>query len=425
MEKEERPPHDAAVAASLSAPRRRHSAAAARQARWLTYTNAPPHTVDNRFILKGYRPQGTFRRNLRSLWQLHNETGNIWTHLIGFLIFLFLTATTWHILKPAPLDLSPRALLALEQRLFAAGKANLADLVQTVGSWERQVVALGQSRLEAVEERLRSIGRHNLEELQHLQASLRHYGQNGLHELSGMGDRLAEMGSHAVSDLEAAVHRAVAGALDARWPVRRWPVYVFTAGAMICMLTSSVCHLFGCCAAHISGMLWRFDYAGIAVLIVASFFPPVYYGFMCHPYIRAFYLLTTSLLGLSTLFVTLLDRFQRPEYVPARAAIFVGLGLWGVVPIIHGWRLNLGEEAVHEALGYDILMGVLYLLGAGLYAARVPERWKPGAFDVAFHSHQLFHIAVVVAACVHYKATQVLVAWRDATGGCPALPPTL
>eukprot|EP00887_Chlorella_sp_A99_P005084 scaffold25.g5084.t1 len=231
MEKEERPPHDAAVAASLSAPRRRHSAAAARQARWLTYTNAPPHTVDNRFILKGYRPQGTFRRNLRSLWQLHNETGNIWTHLIGFLIFLFLTATTWHILKPAPLDLSPRALLALEQRLFAAGKANLADL--TVGSWERQVVALGQSRLEAVEERLRSIGRHNLEELQHLQ------------------------------------------------------------------------------------------------------------------------------------------------------------------------------------------------LGAGLYAARVPERWKPGAFDVAFHSHQLFHIAVVVAACVHYKATQVLVAWRDATGGCPALPPTL
>ena len=31
-----------------------------------------------------------------------------------------------------------------------------------------------------------------------------------------------------------------------------------------------------------------------------------------------------------------------------------------------------------------------------LYAARVPERWKPGAFDVAFHSHQLFHVCVVV-----------------------------
>lgn len=31
---------------------------------------------------------------------------------------------------------------------------------------------------------------------------------------------------------------------------------------------------------------------------------------------------------------------------------------------------------------------------------------------------QLFHVAVVVAACVHYKAVRVLLAWRDATGGC-------
>lgn len=36
---------------------------------------------------------------------------------------------------------------------------------------------------------------------------------------------------------------------------------------------------------------------------------------------------------------------------------------------------------------------------------------------------QLFHLCVVVAACVHYKAVRVLLAWRDATGGClPPLP---
>jgi hypothetical protein len=32
-------------------------------------------------------------------------------------------------------------------------------------------------------------------------------------------------------------------------------------------------------------------------------------------------------------------------------------------------------------------------------------------------------VAVVVAACVHYKAVRVLLAWRDASGGC--LPPGL
>jgi len=30
---------------------------------------------------------------------------------------------------------------------------------------------------------------------------------------------------------------------------------------------------------------------------VASFYPPVYYGFMCHPKARLFYLVTTTILG--------------------------------------------------------------------------------------------------------------------------------
>ena len=47
----------------------------------------------------------------------------------GFLIFLCLTAATVS-LKPAPLDLSPAALLRLEQRLYQSGKANLAELAQ-------------------------------------------------------------------------------------------------------------------------------------------------------------------------------------------------------------------------------------------------------------------------------------------------------
>jgi adiponectin receptor len=47
---------------------------------------------------------------------------------------------------------------------------------------------------------------------------------------------------------------------------------------MVCLLTSATCHLFGCCSAHVTAVMWRFDYAGIAVLIVASFFPTVHYG---------------------------------------------------------------------------------------------------------------------------------------------------
>ncbi|KAJ3011214.1 hypothetical protein HKX48_006964 [Thoreauomyces humboldtii] len=49
-----------------------------------------------------------------------------------------------------------------------------------------------------------------------------------------------------------------------------------------------------------------------------------------------------------------------------------------------------------------ISSGVIYFIGAVVYASRVPERWAPGKFDIWFHSHQIFHILVVAAAVVHY-----------------------
>jgi hypothetical protein len=62
-------------------------------------------------------------------------------------------------------------------------------------------------------------------------------------------------------------------------------------------MAGQVCHLLGCCQAHVAATVWRFDYAGIVVLIVTSFVPPVYYGFMCNPGLRAFYLISTTCLG--------------------------------------------------------------------------------------------------------------------------------
>ena len=81
------------------------------------------------------------------------------------------------------------------------------------------------------------------------------------------------------------------------WVVARWPVFVFMGGAMLCLLISSICHLFACCSRHAFSWAWQIDYGGIAILIVTSFYPPVYYGFMCRPVWRMFYLMMVSLLG--------------------------------------------------------------------------------------------------------------------------------
>ena len=54
-------------------------------------------------------------------------------------------------------------------------------------------------------------------------------------------------------------------------------------------------------------------------------------------------------------------------------------------------------------LDWVLLQGFLYILGATIYAERVPERLRPGQFDILGSSHQIFHVLVVLAALAHLK----------------------
>jgi len=82
--------------------------------------------------------------------------------------------------------------------------------------------------------------------------------------------------------------------------------------------------------------------------------------------------------------------------------MFALMGLSAIVPVAHAIRLY-GLAPMRQRIGLDwvLLQGVLYLLGATIYAARVPEKWRPGAFDVWGSSHQIFHVLVVLAAASH------------------------
>ena len=158
--------------------------------------------------------------------------------------------------------------------------------------------------------------------------------------------------------------------------------------------------------ARVSSIVWRIDYVGIAVLIVASFYPVVYYSFYCVPGLRTFYLTVMSAFGVAVLVITLMDRFQAAKYTPMRAVLFSGLGACGAFPILHQtfftWRVVPTPMIVTFWL--ELLMGACYLTGAYIYAIAVPEKWKPGRFDVWMSSHNIFHILVVMGAYVHYRA---------------------
>lgn len=82
--------------------------------------------------------------------------------------------------------------------------------------------------------------------------------------------------------------------------------------------------------------------------------------------------------------------------------MFIMMGLSAIVPVLHGLKLY-GLEQMQRQIGLSwlVLQGALYITGAVIYAARVPERWKPGQFDLFGSSHQIFHVLVLLAAAAH------------------------
>ncbi|GLJ29226.1 hypothetical protein SUGI_0576510 [Cryptomeria japonica] len=115
-------------------------------------------------------------------------------------------------------------------------------------------------------------------------------------------------------------------------------------------------------------------------------------------------------------FFVFLGVFQNPEFRTFRASLFFGMGVSGIAPILHKLILYKDEPAALYTTAYEVAMGVFYGLGALVYALRIPEKWKPGKFDIAGNSHQLFHVLVVIAAYTHYRAGLIYLQWRDAKG---------
>lgn len=85
------------------------------------------------------------------------------------------------------------------------------------------------------------------------------------------------------------------------------------------------------------------------------------------------------MLGLGCGLVSWINRFRTPGWRPYRAAMFVGLGASGVVPILQGIQAY-GFEAMDERMSIRlvILQGLIYILGAFLYAVcPVPPALAP------------------------------------------------
>ncbi|PKY38826.1 putative hemolysin-III channel protein Izh2 [Rhizophagus irregularis] len=274
------------------------------------FGDLPTWLQDNHDILKGYRrPTFSYVKCAKSLFYIHNESVNIWSHLIGTVAFFFLGFTTYYYV----LAHQPNA-----------------------KTWDFFVF------------------------------------------------------------------------------------YIFLLGAMICLAFSSTFHTLCCHSEKVCANWNRCDYIGIVTLIVGSFFPMIYYGFYCNKVLQIVYLSMISIFGAATISVAVLNRFRSPQFRWFRASLFIAMGLSAFVPLIHAifiYGIQLCFDVI--SLKWLLLMGALYITGAVIYGARVPEKWYPGTFDIYGSSHQIFHFFVIAAALVHYIGIiQAMTYWHEQNHLC-------
>lgn len=210
-------------------------------------------------------------------------------------------------------------------------------------------------------------------------------------------------------------------AFPASSPADYFFLFTFLFAAAKCLVCSTLWHTMSSIADQT--LLERFacvDYTGISLLIAASIVSTEYAAFYCEPVSRWTYIILTLTLGIAGSILPWHPTFNRADMSGARVLFYVTLGATGFAPMAQlayyrGWDWT---GAFYAPIGKSVLV---YLLGAMIYAAKLPEKIGPkGWFDYVGGSHNIWHMAVLGGILFHYGAMWQMFegAARRAANGC-------
>ena len=169
----------------------------------------------------------------------------------------------------------------------------------------------------------------------------------------------------------------------------RLPVFVFGVSLVGLYTVSSVYHVPRRWSARVRDLLCRCDGAMIQLFIIATFTPVAFYT-LSGPW-RVWSLTLAWVVGVVGAVIAV-SPLRAPPWVAAAA--FVAVGWLLVIPLVRVAMLLPWEGTGLIAVG-----GVLYTLGALVYA----RRW-PDPLPRVLGYHEVFHLLVVAASAVHYVA---------------------
>lgn len=268
--------------------------------------DAPEFLKDNEFIEQGYLLNcNTINKVSRSLFICHNETINIWSHLLGALgviALVFYTGICIHensmvinrvidfnkMLNEIKYVTDPwiSSLNNYENDYTTNLNEDISNqidnnnLIAMTHDWIKNITnsssisdtitAFISSSKRVIERMKNSMGFDLvLNAFNILQSNLMSIADKALVILKDEGSL---KDSSNAEDAPLIIHG-----------LTRAPIFVMLTSALICLGFSAFFHLFKALSKEASSFLSRLDYAGISILISGSCYPPFFYFFYCKP----------------------------------------------------------------------------------------------------------------------------------------------
>ena len=385
-----------------------------------TFMEAPKFLQDNEYIAKGYLLNcNTFKKTFKSLFMCHNETVNIWTHLLGAIFFFFLifftsifvsnyksqlnkikddlstTKQNVELLYDESPQIMNNTYYSMKEIIKVFDNINKKDFYQNaltiIFSLYNEIKDISSNIIDSVS----SYFKETLDTIKDGVALIKEQILNLIKLDSSKSEYLEyELDNQFNTDLQK--RKAI--------ELARWPLFVIIHSAILLFLFSASFHSLKAINERYHDILSRFDYGGISLLIAGSCYPPYYYFFYYSNTFKYIYLVEITVFGLGTFLYSLTDDFNKPQKRTLRGIIFLILGLSTAIPILHmaffGKKIDgygPGLKLINWYLG-----GASYVIGALLYIIRFPEKKFPGKFDYVGASHQIFHVLVFFGALFHY-----------------------
>ncbi|VDN01276.1 unnamed protein product [Thelazia callipaeda] len=174
-------------------------------------------------------------------------------------------------------------------------------------------------------------------------------------------------------------------------------------GLQICMLLSSLYHIFGCISAEQRYFLLRMDVFGISLGLISIYVMGIYSAFLCFEVWQKSY--SAFLLGLSLIMIYLPWNINvasmsliGSQFSYAHLTYFIIVTL-SLAPMIHWIVLHGGFTSTHVLQWLPNLL-ILYVLAGSAFIfhiSMIPERFKHGTFDFIACSHQWWHVIILLA----------------------------